>query len=528
MYKILIVDDERMIRMGMKNAICWEKLGISNVFTASSGTHALNIIQAYTPEIMITDINMTEMTGLELIERAKELAPQIRVLVVTGYNDFEYARKSLRLNVQDFFLKPIDEDDLSDAVRQQVTYLDEIRSREKNKILIERTQGSTQQNKLEEMMRTLIHNDNFKEAALTQINKKYHFDLNISLRLALIVPELSIDSHPISSNLQSLSVKNICIGMIDSEEAGITFVDKDGTIAIAFFEGKEDKVVLEEIQQLSDILRDELDSKPKIVVGSTVQGFVKLHISYNDAKYLLNNERKDIRNIIQSLGVESRNKLFFDVFAELKDIMITSIGSTERVLKSFDTFTKAAKSYNLSKSMTRRCCFELASSTYYSYLENSGDGEILKLDSLLKSLTTSSKEDASEITRQYISQLLIKGEENGHELITSAKHYISEHLTEDLSVSNIAEYLYVSPSYLSRIFKRVTKEGCNEYITRKRIEKAKYLLENTNLKTGKIAMMVGYHDINYFSLAFKKQTGKSPTKYRETLHEYNQSYCRSQ
>ncbi|MCA5961380.1 AraC family transcriptional regulator [Blautia sp. RD014234] len=85
----------------------------------------------------------------------------------------------------------------------------------------------------------------------------------------------------------------------------------------------------------------------------------------------------------------------------------------------------------------------------------------------------------------FISQLLGSEEENVHEIITKAKHYIDEHLTEELSVSNIAASLYITPNYFSRLFKRVTKEGCNEYIVRKRIEKAKSLLETTSMKTGK-------------------------------------------
>ena len=112
-------------------------------------------------------------------------------------------------------------------------------------------------------------------------------------------------------------------------------------------------------------------------------------------------------------------------------------------------------------------------------------------------------------------------EKNVHDIITKAKHYIDEHLAEDLSVSSIAASLYITPNYFSRLFKRVMKEGCNEYIVRKRIEKAKSLLETTSLKTGKIAMMVGYRDTNYFSLAFKKHTGKSPTKYREEVQGNN-------
>ena len=109
MYRVLIVDDEKMIRMGMKNAIDWKKLGVDDVFTAASGNEALKILKEEGPEIMVTDIQMTEMTGLELIKAARESVPELRVIVLTGFDNFEYARESLRLQVQDFFLKPIDD-----------------------------------------------------------------------------------------------------------------------------------------------------------------------------------------------------------------------------------------------------------------------------------------------------------------------------------------------------------------------------------------------------------------------------------
>ena len=120
MYRVLIVDDEKMIRMGMKNAIDWKKLGVDDVFTAASGNEALKILKEESPEIMVTDIQMTEMTGLELIKAARESVPELRVIVLTGFDNFEYARESLRLQVQDFFLKPIDEDDLFNAIEKQI------------------------------------------------------------------------------------------------------------------------------------------------------------------------------------------------------------------------------------------------------------------------------------------------------------------------------------------------------------------------------------------------------------------------
>lgn len=459
MYRVLIVDDEKMIRMGMKNAIDWKKLGVDDVFTAASGNEALKILKEEGPEIMVTDIQMTEMTGLELIKAARESVPELSVIVLTGFDNFEYARESLRLQVQDFFLKPIDEDDLFNAIEKQIKELKEQENKEQNQARVWRSQGSVVQMRLEQCMRNLVHTKADKEMQLYILQKDFQFDIKQKMSL----------------------------------------------------------ILLEQIEELSDVLKDEFEYKPKITVGSAVQGFENLAISYNDARYLLEHEKKNIQDIIQTMGAQNKKKIFWEIYAELRNIMISNIGTPDYVLKAFNTFIKATESYNLSPSAVRRCCFEIASSLIFSYMEVSCEVEEGKLDALSKSLSSAGKEEACEITRMFIEQLIENDEEDVHYTISNARHYIDEHLAEDISVSSIAESLYITPNYFSRLFKRITGEGCNEYIVRKRIEKAKSLLETTSIKTGKIAMMVGYRDTNYFSLAFKKHTGKSPTKYREEM-----------
>lgn len=517
MYKILIVDDEKMIRMGMKKVIPWENIGINEVHTAASGREALEILNNSKPEIMVTDIQMKGMTGLELINDAKKIVPELRVIVLTGYDNFEYARQSLRLQAQDFFLKPVDETDLTNAISKQVQYLKEQHNEEINQKKILRTHGSVQQTKLEQCMRNLIHDQEEKEELVDRLEKEFLFEREQKMELILIAPTLYATHHPAEENFKAMFMKNVCMGIVDAQERGITFSDNDGTVAIVYFEKEEGESVLEAIGELSDILRDEFDSKPKMVVGSMVQGFENLSISYNDAKYLLENEKENIRDIVQTFGAQNKVKLFRDIYAELKGIMCEKVGDSAYVMKAFQTFSKAAESYNLSQASIRRYCFEIASDLYFSYLEVSGEAREGRLDALSKGLLFANREEACEVTRMFIEQLLDKEEENVHQMITIAKRYIDEHLTEELFVSKIAADLYITPNYFSRLFKRVTGEGCNEYIVRKRIEKAKSLLKTTSIKTGKIAMMVGYKDTNYFSLAFKKHTGKSPTKYREEM-----------
>ena len=517
MYKALIVDDEKMIRMGMKKVIHWEQLGIGEVYTAASATEALDVLENYKPQIMITDIQMNGMTGLELIEKARDIIPELRVIVLTGYDSFEYARQSLRLQVQDFFLKPIEEENLSRVLKEQVAYLNEAEEEKRNFLLRQRTQGTAEQMELEKCIRGIINRSKESSEFMGVLEQYYGFQMDQGLQIVLIMPAQNYSGQESEQDFHEMSVKNICMSVVDAQGKGITFSD-DGIIGIVYFT-EEESSVLEHIEELSGILKDEFDTNPKIVMGSAVSGFSNLHISYNDAKYLLDTEKESIQDIIQTFGEQNKNNIFRDIFSELKGIMCSNTGNTEYVMKAFRTFAKATKSYNLSQQTVRRLCFEMASATYFAYMGESKETESGRLDALSKSLLSANREEACEVTEMFLNQMLGKEEESVHEIVDKAKYYISEHLTEELTVSNIAASLYITPNYFSRLFKRVTKEGCNEYIVRKRIEKAKSLLETTSLKTGKIAMMVGYRDTNYFSLAFKKHTGKSPTKYREEMQK---------
>lgn len=519
MYKALVVDDEKMIRMGIKKAIPWEKLGVSEVYTAASGKEALEIVAAHGPQIMVTDIQMSEMSGLQLIERVRELMPEIRIIVLTGYDSFEYARQSLRLQVQDFFLKPIDEVDLANAIAKQVDYLEEQKNEEKNLQMLWRIEGTAQQNRLEKCIHDLVHGFGDKQELLGILKNEFMFEDRQKMGVILIAPKLNMNQNTGEDNFHYMTVKSVCMGMVDGRELGITFDNGDGLLGLVYFEQEEGDTVLEMLEELADVLKDEFDSKPKMMVGSMVRGFENLAISYNDACYLLENETENIRDIVQTFRAQNKVEILRDLYAELKGIMCSNVGDTAYVMKVYDTFTKAVESYNVSTLTVRRYCFEIACAIYFAYMEESGELGEGKLESLARSLSAAKREEACEVTRMFIDQLLGKEEENVHDIITRAKHYIDEHLMEDLSVSSIATNLYITPNYFSRLFKRVTKEGCNEYIVRKRIEKAKSLLETTSMRTGKIAMMVGYRDTNYFSLAFKKHTGKSPTKYREEMQK---------
>ncbi len=511
MYKALIVDDEMMIRNGIHKVIPWQALGVEEVYEAGSGEQALDIIANEKPDILITDINMNGMNGLDLIEATRKVQPDTKVFVLTGYDDFNYAQRSLRLNVVDFFLKPMDEEVLALAIGDAVASMKQTSSEQKKKNRANLGQSLRNQLALEQLMRKMIIGERPK-GYRQQLEEEFLYQTDKDMMLVIVEPNLKMNDPDLE--YQILSIKNICVDFFDSKDKGITFTDEEHRLILALFIEQEDESS-EALEALSGILKEEYDSRVKIIGGSVVHGFGDIAISYNDALLLQRNEKEIIKNVVHNHRIEKRQKLFEDVFTEIKHHMISHMGYDERMLQILETLRRATDAYNLSINQVRRCYFDTASELYYAYIAQTGNEVDDQLMKLLEVLNVSNREVAYDATKQFLHYLFHDDHSKQDRLIGEAKKYISENLSGELSVALLAEALYVTPNYLSRLFKKVTGIGCNEYIIMQRIRKAKALLETTSVQTGSIAEYVGYRDTNYFSLAFKKHTGYSPTAYRE-------------
>lgn len=519
MYRALIVDDEKMIRLGMRKVIPWTSLDISEVFVAKSGDEAMTIIREHKPEIMITDIKMNGMTGLDLIGNALALVPAMRILVLTGYDDFEYARRCIKLNVHDFFLKPIDEKALMDSLRKQVASLQESKTDRTEDVHVQRAQAVVEQVRIDRFLRRMVSGEfQHKEDVIREFCARYHYDMRQQLQVAVLVPMLFDEHEKANHEYNTLTIRNICISMVDAQRRGLTFIDDAGRIVIVYFLNNRQRGILEWVQELNGILKDEYGENSRVVVGNSVQGFFELCVSYDDAILLLSEELASHDDIILTQIAMNRKRLFREVFSEMKNAITSHLMEPDGVMRIYDYFCQAVESYHLSEPYIRKCCFEIGASAYYAAVIVIRRDVDTSLSSFISGLTDVNTEEILEMTRQFLARLTGRGEEEGvHELVGKTKAYIMEHLSDDLSVASIAAQLYVTPNYLSRLFKKETGEGCNAFIVRNRMEKAKSLLRTTNLSVGRIASIVGYHDTNYFSMAIKKSTDMSPTKYRESV-----------
>jgi two-component system response regulator YesN len=515
MLKVLIVDDERIIRAGIRLVVPWENLGVQEVFEAASGKEAMKIVEKEKPDLVITDIQMAEMTGLELIAGIRRLKEDTRIIVLTGYDEFDYARECLRMQVQDFLLKPVDEENLIKIIKNEIQQINSIKEKVEKQSHLWRIAGTKEQTNLEKCMRNLITKNEMAET-IEFLEENYHYDVGSKFQIILLLPsfDVGLKREDESDSLTGLTIKNLIIGYIDANDYGITFEDGQGRLSICLFEGRGSDEPKFHINTIIRLTKDECGVLLTLIEGSLVSGFKEAHISYNDAIYKLSKKMDTKRG--QSSYPESKGQLdmFREVFSEFIRKLNDNIGETDKVLRIFDSFCMATNSYNISDKYVKKCCFEIASSIYFSFVDETGDNSDNKLNSLLTSIMNGSRESNYAMTKAFIQELLAADEED-NEVIGNVKRYIKENLSKDITVAGIANHFYISPNYFSRLFRRVTGERCNEYIARSRIERAQYLLSSTNMKVGLVASEVGYRDTNYFSLAFKKHLGISPGQYRQ-------------
>ncbi len=515
MYKVLIVDDEVIIRNGLYNMIPWSKLEIDEVRTASGAQEALEIARETMPDIVLTDICMPEMDGLEMTRRMLEFIPDLRVLVLTGYDDFKYAQKSCSLGVKEFILKPVDEVSLINSIKLQVDNLkNELQLSIKSNIL-NRKLILENQKAFEKSLMQLTENDSdteelYIEGLVPEDNCEY--------QVCLISPVLSGDSvWSQHKNLLLISIKTILINMIDTNNSGWTFQNRDGDIIVIFYIKNSGESAEDQIAKLQEIVGVEYDVDLKIGIGPVVSNISKINTSYIKAR-----ESSKIGSTVTSgnadeisnyEAVRQKDKLQY-----YKEKMLESFPDTEAVKMYLKMYIDEVRNSGMKKNHAEQKFYELAAAFYWQYLKTTGYQADGRLETLITTLHNNDLENCCVFIEMFIAKLMYNNKKQMHEIVEAATKYINERLTEDLTVFTLAEQFHVARNYFSRLFKKEMGEGCNEYITRLRIEKAKQLLGASRLKTYEIAEKVGYNDTNYFSLAFKKNTGMSPKEFRERLN----------
>lgn len=524
MYKILLVDDEDLIRNAIANIIDWSSIGVTEILQAEDGELGLEMARTHRPDIVLTDIRMPFMDGLEMARYITAELPFTKIIVLTGHDEFDFALSSIKLGITDYIVKPISAENLLGVMSKAVSKLKE-----------ERRIKKTQQ-KLRSQLRQSL--PLLKEKLLNQlIAGKIGGE---TLREKLEYTELSLDFDTYTvciaevGSYQHLSAEDYEMMNIMLKTSLENHFSQD---AIVFSNYNNQNILLfrdlpqndyearsflhQRLSDHNDRFKETQECFINTAIGVTVDCIEKVFESYATAQHALSYNTafgNDIVFDFLELGYKSSEFIFpHNQIEEIVKSAYLNI-NYEQPLNELSAYLSGCK--NLTAEHLQIISFEIVTQINKTLLQT--DFSIRSDDhySIYKSCSIATLTDFEKCMQEYLSGIYAFLSENKQTrkqlLIQNAKQYIEENYDNpDLSLNLVAGHIFINPTYLSALFKKEAGLSFVDFITQTRIENAKILLTQENTKSYEVAQKVGYQDPHYFSVCFKKQTGMSPSEYKK-------------
>lgn len=526
MYTVLIVDDEPLVRRGVSRMIDWESLGFTTVLQAEDGMEALEMCKKNKIDLVLTDIVMPFMNGIELATILGQEFPDIQVVILTGHEDFEWAKQSVDLGVKNYILKPVGANTLYEKMQGICKRL-YLETKQKNYIEKMRRQLHQSIPVLQEkFLYMVVCTENRMRTDLSSRIETLELPLRgKSYQVAIVELDLAeIDGSDIEIYL--FSAKNViqeCVGM------GNCVFDYNNKVGIVFnldyYEEADQDIVYKTVQVIQKALHLNLRIDNTCALGTVVNKPEQLNESWKEANTALDCKYSlGINRVYDIYDLDYIEKSFYYPFEEIQNL-VNSIKfmSEEEIQMAVQKIGQSlANTPNVSSANIRMVFIEILTSLLkelsivkevafdvwtegfelYSHLD-----EVISIEHMNSKLLAYSKK---------VSMELHKSQKNsGQLMIQKVGEYMEKHyMDETLTLSSMAEVVGVSMGYLSALFKKETGINFIEKLTHIRMEHAKELLRTTDKKTYEIAYETGYTNPHYFSISFKKSTGMSPSEYR--------------
>ena len=542
LYRIILVDDEEEVRKSIIRKIDWTAVGFAVVGDAENGEDALEKIENLEPDVVLTDIRMPYMDGLTLAERIRQKYPSMKIVIFSGYDDFEYAKQAIKLNVTEYILKPVNVEELTAILKRIKTNLDEEIEQKRNVNLLRENYKRSLPILREQFLKDLISRPMDGETVQTLL-REYDIPLAGAKKWIAIAVELELEQEltqeeaplPLheEKNLIPISVMQILSenlkpryrfsllsfsGSADAKIAGIAAVDENNSQT-------------ELINILGDIckeIRKTLKVPVTIGIGHSAQKLENISRSFQSAldalgyrsvvgtgsTIYINDVEPGIGGKLQ-FGSEEESALIQAIkFGPEEKIRETVRGIVDRMNEA-RVHARQQQAYILS---VANCMIQLIQQ-YDLNMEEIFAEDPLGPDPFTVIQSMLNRENFSRWLYQTAlkinSALSRERDYAARQVIEKAKQYIMDNYQDPgLSVEQICRYLHMSPAYFSTMFKKATGQTYIAYLTEVRLNKAVELLNMTDEKTYVIASQVGYQEQNYFSYVFKKRFGVSPTKFR--------------
>ena len=496
MTNVLIVDDEKIEREGLKYLLSREE-GERNVFEASNGKQALQIIRSEDIQLVLTDIKMPHMDGLELSRRAKEENPALQIIIFSGYSDFAFAQEAIRYGVTEYILKPVNPDDFHKVIQKAEKEIERRKKKESREM---------------------------KEKNFLQ--------------------QYFLQNYLYSGKAETLEKAKEMIDMDkwNGWHCGI-LIESD----VAFFDTAEETLeeeIQKELRRVCFYLN--LNARQSLLL------FQDVYCDYQlVANHLYNFMKRKYRDsfclpeILEQLEQQMEEKFYHPekhVFSNEDDVLKLSVGEvqdsqimqmiseditrkdTDQLRKHFACLKE--KYHDNTQYSAMYIKFVFSNVIQELFQENQFSGERRLEHEIERLYNCRNIMEILEVTEDNIKEyeaFLDRSMSSSRNEVAAVKNYIYQHYEEDLNLEMLAEKVYLSSGYLSFIFKKETGMNLNRYIRVFRMEKAKELLCSTNMKVAQVSERVGFANVSYFCRSFREYYGSSPESYRKGTGEDEQT-----
>lgn len=534
--KVFLVEDEMVIRRGIKNSIDWEKEGYIFCGEASDGELAYPMIIKEKPDILITDIRMPFMDGLELCKLVKKELPNIKILILSGYDEFDYAKEAIRLGVTEYLLKPISSGKLLEALNG---VSESIRREKEDKDLVRKYMEEMRENTEHEKQKFFeqMIAGNLSMADALETGKKYEMNLSAGMYNLLLFRFTLGEENRKSGEL--LGEAEYAIEKL-TERLEYVFEFQRGVEGWAFLlMADNEEQMSERVKELSKDLEEIMKNYSTIAyfggIGQPVARLRELEESFREAeRALAARYTMELNRIISVEDIRMAQNV-----DTLDDIEITSFGEIEKtrtMLEKFlnngaedeidefvDVYINELPEENLKSVLMRQYIIMDAYIVMMSFCEKIEgiEGEMQAQSEELKNSmkTIQTLEEIKNYIRMLLKKIIgVRDTISGRrysDIIEIAKDQTRKtYMSDEISLNTIAAEVGMSPSYFSSIFSKEMGKTFVEYLTEIRMDRAKELLMCSSMKTSEIGYEVGYKDPHYFSYIFKKTQNCTPKEFR--------------
>ena len=534
--KVFLVEDEMVIRRGIKNSIDWEKEGYIFCGEASDGELAYPMIIKEKPDILITDIRMPFMDGLELCKLVKKELPNIKILILSGYDEFDYAKEAIRLGVTEYLLKPISSGKLLEALNG---VSESIRREKEDKDLVRKYMEEMRENTEHEKQKFFeqMIAGNLSMADALETGKKYEMNLSAGMYNLLLFRFTLGEENRKSGEL--LGEAEYAIKKL-TERLEYVFEFQRGVEGWAFLlMADNEEQMSERVKELSKDLEEIMKNYSTITyfggIGQPVARLRELEESFREAERALAarftmelNRIISVEDIRMAQNVDTLDDIEITSFGEIEKTRtmlekFLNNGAEDEIDEFVDVYINELPEENLKSVLMRQYIIMDAYIVMMSFCEKIEgiEGEMQAQSEELKNSmkTIQTLEEIKNYIRMLLKKIIgVRDTISGRrysDIIEIAKDQIRKtYMSDEISLNTIAAEVGMSPSYFSSIFSKEMGKTFVEYLTEIRMDRAKELLMCSSMKTSEIGYEVGYKDPHYFSYIFKKTQNCTPKEFR--------------